>query len=182
MRTLGNQQAAKRLERMMPETKGKVATMIHTEAAGYAEMYFGPGLKEHGVVVVATIGKGMGTVTYNNGQKVRNSDLKHLTWTYERELGKLRERWGWDGYAPDIPPEKDEAVLHERYALAGPARPLYRRDGDLTRDFEEEEVAAFRPILAYATLVDKYLQKIAGAVKPDKIILLTTGAASLGAR
>jgi len=178
MRTLGNQQAAKRLERMMPETKGKVATMIHTEAAGYAEMYFGPGLKEHGVVVVATIGKGMGTVTYNNGQKVRNSDLKHLTWTYERELGKLRERWGWDGYAPDIPPEKDEAVLHERYALAGPARPLYRRDGDLTRDFEEEEVAAFRPILAYATLVDKYLQKIAGAVKPDKIILLTTGAAS----
>ena len=32
--------------------------------------------------------------------------------------------------------------------------------------------------MAWATLIDKYIQKIAASVKPDQIILLTTGAAS----
>ena len=96
-RVLGNQAAGKQLEAMMPDSKGKVATMIHTEAAAYAEMYFGPGRECEGVVLVVTVGTGMGTVTYNLGQKVRNSDLKHLTWTYERELAKMKEKWGWNG-------------------------------------------------------------------------------------
>jgi len=90
MRALGNEATAKNLESMMPKSKGKVATMIHTEAAAYTELMFGPGRETNGLVVVMTIGKGMGTVTYNRGQKVRNSDLKHLTWTYERELKASR--------------------------------------------------------------------------------------------
>ena len=43
-----NQAAGKQLEGVMPDSKGKVATMIHTEAAAYAEMYFGPGASARG--------------------------------------------------------------------------------------------------------------------------------------
>ena len=55
-RVLGNQAAGKQLEAMMPDSKGKVATMIHTEAAAYAEMYFGPGRECSGLVLVVTVG------------------------------------------------------------------------------------------------------------------------------
>jgi polyphosphate glucokinase len=111
MRALGNEATAKNLESMMPKSKGKVATMIHTEAAAYTELMFGPGRETNGLVVVMTIGKGMGTVTYNRGQKVRNSDLKHLTWTYERELGKLHDKFDWMGVAPRLDDETAEQVV-----------------------------------------------------------------------
>ena len=35
-----------------------------------------------------------------------------------------------------------------------------------------------KPVIAWAYLVDRYLQKVAEAVKPDKLVLLTTGAAA----
>jgi hypothetical protein len=38
-------------------------------------MYFGPGSQQSGVVVVCTIGKGIGGVTYNMGVKVGRSRL-----------------------------------------------------------------------------------------------------------
>ena len=47
------------------------------------------------------------------GQKVRNSDLTHLTWTYERELSKLQEKWGWEGVAPVLPNAIDDTLVEE---------------------------------------------------------------------
>mmetsp|Transcript_21480 Transcript_21480/g.34756 ORF Transcript_21480/g.34756 Transcript_21480/m.34756 type:complete len:593 (+) Transcript_21480:200-1978(+) len=172
-----NQAAPKAMEEMMPNSKGKVVTMIHTEAAAYAEMYFGPGREVNGVVVVVTIGKGMGTVTYNMGQKVRNSDLTHLTWTYERELSKLQQRWGWSGWAPALPADKDRII--QRVLQSSPTLPMFQDseppDGvDCSQDEEESAQAVF----AWAGLVDRYLQKISTELKPERIILLTTGAAA----
>jgi hypothetical protein len=176
MRVLGNQAAPKALEAMMPNSKGKVATMIHTEAAAYAEMYFGPGRDAEGVVVVCTIGKGLGSVTYKNGQKVRNSDLTHLTWTYERELSKLQKKWGWSGVAPELPAEKDRIM--ERVLRSSPMLPLFDDISQDLGDFSQDEEDSSDAVLAWAALIDRYLQKIATEVKPQRIILLTTGAAA----
>ena len=180
MRALGNGAAAKQLNSMMPQSKGKVAMMIHTEAAAYTEMYFGPGRETNGVVVVVTIGKGMGTVTYNLGQKVRNADLKHLTWTYERELGKLHDKYDWSGVAPLLSKEAEEEVV-EILARSPPETPLFNAGRGGANPFHEcqlKEVQGFESVLAWAGLIDKYLQKIASKVKPEQIILLTTGAAA----
>lgn len=179
-RVLGNQAAGKQLEAMMPDSKGKVATMIHTEAAAYAEMYFGPGRECEGVVLVVTVGTGMGTVTYNLGQKVRNSDLKHLTWTYERELAKMKEKWGWNGVAPELPEDcnDDGCDIIQQIIKSPPSK--YSKDGSvgLMDCPEYEKIEGMKPVIAWAYLVDRYLQKVAEAVKPDKLILLTTGAAA----
>ena len=43
---------------------------------------------------------------------------------------------------------------------------------------EYEKIEGMKPVIAWAYLVDRYLQKVAEAVKPDKLILLTTGAAA----
>ena len=50
------------------KSRGRVRSMIHTEAAAYAQMYYGPGDVD-GVVLVVTIGKGSGTVVYNHVRK-----------------------------------------------------------------------------------------------------------------
>lgn len=68
MRVLGNQATSATLTSMLPKSRGKVATMIHTEAAAYAEMYFGPGLDKSGVVLVCTVGKGFGAGREYNKQ------------------------------------------------------------------------------------------------------------------
>ena len=180
MRALGNEATAKNLESMMPKSKGKVATMIHTEAAAYTELMFGPGRETNGLVVVMTIGKGMGTVTYNRGQKVRNSDLKHLTWTYERELGKLHDKYDWMGVAPRLDDEMAEQVV-ELVTASPPEKALFSSGRGGANPFYECELQKLRgleSVMAWATLIDKYIQKIAGSVKPDQIILLTTGTAS----
>tara|TARA_B110000977_G_scaffold53537_1_gene72804 strand:- start:16649 stop:18517 length:1869 start_codon:yes stop_codon:yes gene_type:complete len=180
MRALGNEATAKNLNSMMPKSKGKVAVMIHTEAAAYTELMFGPGRETNGVVVVVTIGKGFGTVTYNKGQKVRNSDLKHLTWTYERELGKLQEKFDWMGVAPRLDEGTAEEVV-ELITHSPPSKALFSSGRGGANPFYECELRKMQgleSILAWATLIDKYIQKIAASVKPEQIILLTTGAAS----
>ena len=199
-------------------------------------MYFGPGRESTGVVVVCTIGKGLGTRVYNLGQKVRNSDLTHFTWTFERELSKLQSAWGWESVAPALPHNAEDVIERVvRHGLqsgqwwdsaserSGDASGLCTEDMDLVEmevaaltgvdespsklanDFsggkknKEEEQAIkvcfqmfkrlskgshdfiwcdTQAILAWATLVDKYLQKIASSVKPDRMILLPTGAAA----
>lgn len=180
MRALGNEATAKNLESMMPKSKGKVATMIHTEAAAYTELMFGPGRETNGLVVVMTIGKGMGTVTYNRGQKVRNSDLKHLTWTYERELAKLHDKFDWMGVAPLLDEETAKQVV-ELVTASPPEKALFSSGRGGANPFYEcelQKLQGLESVMAWATLIDKYIQKIAASVKPDQIILLTTGAAS----
>ena len=43
MRACGNRDINKHIVKMFPKSKGKVGSMIHTEAAAYAQMYYGPG-------------------------------------------------------------------------------------------------------------------------------------------
>jgi polyphosphate glucokinase len=48
------------------------------DAAGLAEMSFGAGKDHPGVVLLVTIGTGLGTVLFTNGQLLPNAELGHI--------------------------------------------------------------------------------------------------------
>lgn len=48
------------------------------DAAGLAEMRFGEGLDQKGLVLLVTIGTGLGTVLFSGGQLVPNTELGHI--------------------------------------------------------------------------------------------------------
>lgn len=48
------------------------------DAAGLAEMKFGAGKHEGGVVLIVTIGTGLGTAVFTNGQLLPNTELGHI--------------------------------------------------------------------------------------------------------
>ena len=182
MRVCGNRDINKHLVKMFPRSKGKVGSMIHTEAAAYAQMYYGPGRDVDGVVLVVTIGKGFGTVVYNHGQKVRNMNMTNFTWTYEGELKKLQQKYNWQGIAPVFQDDKDEEekqkVLQciDDFGLQGSWEMSF--DDVEKCDIEPKTKEVLEEFLAWGKLVDEYLQKVTLHVKPERVILLTTGHAS----
>ena len=182
MRVCGNRDINKHLVKMFPRSKGKVGSMIHTEAAAYAQMYYGPGRDVDGVVLVVTIGKGFGTVVYNHGQKVRNMNMTNFTWTYEGELKKLQQKYNWQGIAPVFQHDKDEEekqkILQciDDFGLQGSWEMSF--DDVEKCDIEPKTKEVLEEFLAWGKLVDEYLQKVTLHVKPERVILLTTGHAS----
>jgi polyphosphate glucokinase len=68
-----------------------VSVINDADAAGYAEMHFGAGRGQAGVVVLVTLGTGIGTALFINGHLVPNTELGHL------EIhGKEAEAWAAD--------------------------------------------------------------------------------------
>ncbi|HEY5140616.1 MAG TPA: ROK family protein [Methylococcales bacterium] len=62
------------------------------DAAGMAEMHFGEGAGQSGVVLLVTIGTGLGTVFFTDGKLLPNTELGHL---YLKN-GKKAERYASD--------------------------------------------------------------------------------------
>jgi polyphosphate glucokinase len=56
----------------------KVAVINDADAAGYAEAKFGAGQSKHGLVIMTTLGTGVGTALIYNGVLVPNAELGHL--------------------------------------------------------------------------------------------------------
>lgn len=56
----------------------EVKVLNDADVAGMAEMRFGSGANEDGVVVLITVGTGLGTVIFSNGQLVPNTELGHV--------------------------------------------------------------------------------------------------------
>lgn len=65
-----------------------VAVMNDADAAGLAEMRFGAGRDRRGVVVVLTLGTGIGSAVFTDGALVPNTELGHLPLQ-----GDSAERW-----------------------------------------------------------------------------------------
>ncbi|WP_109473624.1 polyphosphate--glucose phosphotransferase [Ornithinimicrobium cavernae] len=55
-----------------------VVVMNDADAAGHAEMRFGAGRDTEGVVLLTTLGTGIGSALFLNGQLVPNTELGHL--------------------------------------------------------------------------------------------------------
>lgn len=60
------------------KTKCLVAMLNDADAAGIAEMTFGAGKNQAGLVIIATLGTGIGTALFLDGRLVPNTELGHL--------------------------------------------------------------------------------------------------------
>lgn len=82
-------------------TNCPVRVINDADAAGLAEMTFGAGLGRQGVVLVVTVGTGLGTALFTDGHLMPNSELGHLEVDgYEAELrasdaARKRESLSW---------------------------------------------------------------------------------------
>ena len=66
-------------EKLFQESTGcPVAVLNDADAAGYAEMRFGAGQGRKGVVLVVTLGTGIGTALFLDGYLVPNTEMGHI--------------------------------------------------------------------------------------------------------
>lgn len=91
------------VEKMLSNASGcKVKVLNDADAAGIAEMRFGLGQGEHGLVVLITIGSGLGSAIFLNGELVPNTELGHMflhgdiAERYASNNTRKRENLGWD--------------------------------------------------------------------------------------
>jgi polyphosphate glucokinase len=86
---------------------GSPVTVINdADAAGLAEMRFGIGQEwQRGVAVLVTIGTGLGTAVFTNGQLVPNTELGHIeidghdAERYATDAARKREDMSWEEWA-----------------------------------------------------------------------------------
>ena len=67
------------------QTGCKVYTANDADAAGLAEMHFGAGRDVPGVVLIVTIGTGLGTALFTDGHLLPNTELGHILLDNGRE-------------------------------------------------------------------------------------------------
>ncbi|MEZ4984983.1 MAG: ROK family protein [Saprospiraceae bacterium] len=77
------------IERLLSEATGcKVHVVNDADAAGIAIMRYGIGKGEKGVVVVLTIGTGIGSAMFVDGQLVPNTEFGHLYMRNKKEVAE----------------------------------------------------------------------------------------------
>lgn len=83
----------------------RVHVVNDADAAGYAEIKFGAGKRREGLVIMTTLGTGIGTALFINGKLVPNAELGHLEIDgvdYETKASfaaKERENLSWSEWA-----------------------------------------------------------------------------------
>ncbi len=66
-------------EALIKEHTGRSVTVFNdADAAGLAELHYGAAKGEHGLVIVTTLGTGIGSALIYDGRLVPNSELGHL--------------------------------------------------------------------------------------------------------
>jgi polyphosphate glucokinase len=93
-------------DKLFTKVVGREVYLINdADAAGVAEMKFGAGRKESGLAILTTLGTGIGTALFINGELVPNTELGHLEIDgvdYETKAAfsaKERENLEWDQWA-----------------------------------------------------------------------------------
>jgi polyphosphate glucokinase len=87
------------------QTGCPVSVINDADAAGYAEMHFGAGRDREGLVIMVTLGTGIGTALFMNGHLVPNTELGHLTLrgrdaeTWAAESVREKKELGWKKWA-----------------------------------------------------------------------------------
>jgi polyphosphate glucokinase len=87
---------------------GPVTMANDADAAGIAEMQFGAGRGQNGIVILLTFGTGVGSAIFNDGRLLPNSELGHLQIrgkdAESRTSDKVREDkgLGWDEWSDRV--------------------------------------------------------------------------------
>jgi polyphosphate glucokinase len=88
--------------------KARLVVLNDADAAGLAEMRFGAGVGERGVVFVLTLGTGLGSGMFNDGVLVPNTELGHMEIRgrdAERRsaaIARTRRGLSWKAWASDL--------------------------------------------------------------------------------
>src|SRR5262245_56347344 len=92
--------------RLFGEATGRpVAVVNDADAAGTAEVRFGAGAGRSGVIIVVTLGTGIGSALFVGGRLVPNTELGHLhlhhgdAEDWAAESVRERENLSWEQYA-----------------------------------------------------------------------------------
>ena len=86
-------------------TRCSVSVMNDADAAGLAEMRFGAGRDQRGVVLIITLGTGIGTAMFVEGALVPNLELGHIeiggreAEAWAADIVRERERLSWKEWA-----------------------------------------------------------------------------------
>jgi polyphosphate glucokinase len=94
--------------RLREAIHGRIEVLNDADAAGLAEMRFGAGVGEGGVVFVLTLGTGLGSGMFNDGVLVPNTELGHMEIrgrdAERRSAAVARTRRGlsWKAWASDL--------------------------------------------------------------------------------
>lgn len=86
-------------------TKCPVHVLNDADAAGYGEMKFGAGIKEKGLVLLITVGTGIGTVMFIKGKLVPNLEMGHIILhgddaeKYSSDAVREKENMDWGVWA-----------------------------------------------------------------------------------
>jgi polyphosphate glucokinase len=108
-------------ERLERELKGPVRVMNDGDAAGLAEMRWGAGRGCEGVVLMLTLGTGIGTCLFVKGRLVPNTELGHIEVRGKdaehraSDSARKREDLSWQQYA-----ERLDEYLHKIEDLLWP--------------------------------------------------------------
>ena len=73
-------------QEMQEATEREVTVMTGAEANGYAEMQYGAGKGERGVVLMVTLSRGIGCALFDDGVLLRNIDSAEHTWSWNLQL------------------------------------------------------------------------------------------------
>lgn len=94
------------VNKVFSESSGLPVFVVNdADAAGMAEMKFGAGQGMCGLVLLCTIGTGIGTVLFNNGRLVPNTELGHLEFKgmdaekYVSDAARKAEDLSWEEWA-----------------------------------------------------------------------------------
>lgn len=89
-------------EHLFADVIGKPCHVLNdADAAGLAEMRFGTGKDSKGVIILITVGTGIGTAIFVNGQLLPNTELGHLVLEgmvaehYCSDAARKREDLSW---------------------------------------------------------------------------------------
>jgi polyphosphate glucokinase len=134
----------------LQERLGRPVTMLNdADAAGIAEMRFGHGQGERGVVIILTLGTGIGSAVFTNGHLVPNTEFGKLRLPGQKKRGELyaagdvrkRKNLDWETYTARL-----DKYLHYLDMLFSPR--LFIIGGGISKEHEQ-----FLPLLTVATRV-----------------------------
>jgi polyphosphate glucokinase len=149
----------KNLETLVFEQTGcQTYALNDADAAGTAEFHFGAGVKQ-GVVIVITVGTGVGTAVFANGHLVANTELGHIELNGKdaekqvSDAARKKEDMSWEAWA-----KKFSSYLNAIENLFWPD--LFILGGGVCKKFDK-----FEKLLKIRTpLVTAKLQNEAGII------------------
>ncbi len=152
-------------DKLFTTVVGREVYLINdADAAGVAEMKFGAGRKESGLAILTTLGTGIGTALFINGELVPNTELGHLEIDgvdYETKAAfsaKERENLDWDQWA-----ERLQRYYSKLEALFTPD--LFIVGGGVSKEHE-----FFLPLLKLKTpIVPAVLKNNAGIIGAARV-------------